>query len=60
MPLSNRRRTRLVFLDSLSFFDSAANGRPNFLPATFKFAKDNSANKIVATCITNKIYTSRK
>ena len=40
MPLESKFRTFLVFFESLSFFDSAENGRPSFFPDAFIFAKD--------------------
>lgn len=40
MPLDNKFRTFLAFFESLSFFDSAENGRPSFLPDALRLAKD--------------------
>ena len=40
MPLASKFCTFLAFLDSLSFFDSAENGRPSFLPDALRLARD--------------------
>ena len=40
MPLDNKFRTFLAFFESLSFFDSAENGRPSFLPEALRLARD--------------------
>ena len=40
MPLASKFRTFLAFFESLSFFDSAENGRPSFLPDALRFAND--------------------
>lgn len=40
MPLDNKFRTFLAFFESLSFFDSAENGRPSFLPDALRLARD--------------------
>ena len=39
MPFSSRFRMRRLFLLNFSFFDSAVNGRPSFLPCALRFAK---------------------
>ena len=40
MPLASKFRTFLAFFESLSFFDSAENGRPSFLPDALRLARD--------------------
>lgn len=40
MPLASKFRTFLAFFESLSFFDSAENGRPSFLPEALRLARD--------------------
>lgn len=40
MPLSSKFLIFLAFLESFSFFDSAENGRPSFLPDALMFASD--------------------
>lgn len=40
IPFASKFFILLVFLDSLSFYDSAANGRPSFLPEALRLAKD--------------------
>lgn len=39
-PISNKSLTFFVFLDSFSFLDCAANGRPNFLPVARILSND--------------------
>ena len=39
MPLASKFRTFLAFFESLSFFDSAENGRPSFLPEALRLAR---------------------
>ena len=40
MPLDNKFRTFLAFFESLSFFDSAENGRQSFFPEALRLARD--------------------
>ena len=40
MPFSNKFRTFLAFFESLSFLDSAENGRPSFFPEALRLASD--------------------
>ena len=40
MPLDSKFCTFLAFFESLSFFDSAENGRPSFLPEALRLARD--------------------
>lgn len=40
MPLASKFRIFLAFFESLSFFDSAENGRPSFFPEALRLARD--------------------